>query len=252
VSPIHGRVPEPHPVLLPRHPGLANGFIALVVIGAIAAVTLTWGGWPSESFWFWASVCLAGELMWVPMPLGNATLSMASACNFAALLLLPPGEAMLAAAGGGLIAETFFLRKPPVRCVFNAAQSALAVGASAAGLHALSGGATLGAKLAATSYLPIIAAALAYTLVNYGSVSAIVSLTTGVSPLEAWRRNFGSRYEQISNAALFSTGIMIAVLNAMAGPLGTVIAAVPLVLAWVSYRQFTRRVVEEEERRMAA
>lgn len=234
-----GHYPEPHPVVLRRiPPGVANAFVALTVIGGAAAIASAWDGAPSGSFWFWITVCFAAELLWVPMPLGNATLSMASACNFAALLVLPPGEAMLAAATAGVLAESLVMKKPPVRCAFNAAQSALAVGASAWALAALSGGAAFGTLIATRSFVPIVAAAFAYTLVNYGAVSVIVALTSGISPIEAWRHNFGSRYEQISNAALYSIGLMIAVLHAMAGPLGTLIAAVPLVLAWVSYRQF--------------
>jgi hypothetical protein len=226
--------------------GFVYAFVAMTVIAGAAAITDSWSGAPSGAFWFWVAVCFAAELLWVPMPLGNATLSMASACNFAALLLLPRSEAMLAAAAAGLLAESIILRKPAMRCAFNAAQSALAVGASAWMLAMCSGGATLQATLANHQFLPIVAAAITYTFVNYGWVSAIVSLSTGVSPVEAWRRNFGSRYEQVSNAALYSIGLMIAVLHATSGPLGTLIAAVPLVLAWLSYRQFVGRAPVDE------
>src|SRR5204862_3573521 len=63
----------------------------------VAAWTLA-SHWPDSlprEFWFWLLACLAGELMWVPLPLGRgSTASMASCFNFAALLVLRPGEAL--------------------------------------------------------------------------------------------------------------------------------------------------------------
>ena len=110
-----------------------------VVVGipaalAVAAIAASWRGTPGTDFWIWFGACLAGELLWVRLALGGITMNMALACNFGALLLLPRGEAMVAAAASTLIAEMVFMRKPLVRCVFNGAQSALAVGAASLAL----------------------------------------------------------------------------------------------------------------------
>jgi hypothetical protein len=250
---------EPEPPLtgaraaLLRREQRGRTFVGLIVAAAVLALASSWSGAPSDAFWFWVAACFAAELLWVRLPFGNVTLSMASACNFAALLLLPRGEAMVAAAGAGLIAEALILRKPPARVLFNAAQSALAVFASASTLGSLSGNASLGTLLSEHRLLPLLVAAVVYTAVNYGAVSAIVAITSGISPLAAWRRNFGSAYEQVSNAALFSIGTMIAVLYTLAGAFATVIASGPLLLAWVSYRHWTggkrpKREAEEGQR----
>ena len=225
-----------------------RAFVGVTAAAAVLALASSWSGTPSDAFWFWVVACFAVELLWVRMPLGNVTLSMASACNFAALLLLPLGEAMVAAAVAGWVAETLVLRKPPARVLFNAAQTVLAMFASASALAALSGGDSLRALLSDHRLLPLLIAAVAYTAVNYGAVSAIVAITTGIPPLEAWRKNFGSAYEQVSNAALFSIGTMIAVLYTLAGAFATVIASGPLLLAWVSYRHFTGGARSRRER----
>src|SRR5262249_47366864 len=139
------------------------------------------------SFWFWVATCFAGELLWVRLPLGRATLSMASACNFAALLLLPRGEAMLAAAAATVGAELLFMRKPPVRVLFNTGQTVLAVGAGGAAYHALAafghGGAT---TVVQSGLLALAAGAAAYAVVNTVAVSLAVGITERVAPWRAW------------------------------------------------------------------
>lgn len=239
--------------LAPKRRAAALGFVAIIAASSVVAIAHAWTGHLGGAFWFWAAACFAAELLWVPMPFGNATLSMASACNFAAVLLLPRGEAMMAAAAAGLIADACLRRKAPVRCLFNAAQAALAVGGSSWAFAATGHGASESALVAAHTLWPLLAAATAYTAINYGSVSVVVALSTGVPVVEAWRRNFWSAYEQISNAALFSLGIMIALLHQAGGPLATSIAAVPLVLAWWSYRHYVTRARTEgaEEKRAA-
>src|SRR5258705_5476386 len=122
-------------------------FAVLIVAGSVVAIVRTWQGFPGHSFWFWLAACVAAEILWVRMPLGNATLSMASACNFAALLVLPRGEAMVAAAGASVLAEALVMKKSPVRFIFNAAQSALAVAASSWMLDVTGGGASFAGLL---------------------------------------------------------------------------------------------------------
>ena len=199
---------------------------------AVFAIAASWAELPGGAFWFWLAACLAGELLWVRLQLGRATLSMASACNFAAMLLLPRAEAMVAVAVAGLVAEALVIRKPPVRFLFNAAQGALAIGAAGLVYHALAGpGVALAAVFTQAGVAPLIAAAATYALINTGSVSLAVGLTEHVSPWNAWRANFGSMYELLSNSALFSLGALLAALYSLAGPLGTVLVSLPLLLA---------------------
>ena len=228
----------PHAARSALGPALA----AVTVSLAALAVAASWPRTPGEGLWFWVVACLAGELLWVRLPLGRATLSMASACNFAALLLLPRGEAMLAAATASLASELLVMRKPPVRFLFNAGQTVLAVGAGGLVYHALAGPGLLHATaISASGLVPLLLAAAAYALVNTGSVSLAVGLTEQVAPWRAWWANFGSLYELLSTSALFSLGALLAVLYSLAGPLGTAFVSLPLLLAHDSYRRYLER-----------
>ena len=224
----------------------------IAVVLAALAISASAPRPPGNEFWFWIAACLAGELMWVRLPLGRVTLSMASACNFAALLLLPRAEAMLAAAAASLVAELCFMRKPPARALFNAGQTVLAVGGGSVVYHALSNpGAMSAATILAAGLLPLAAAAAAYALANTGAVSVAVGLTEAIAPWRAWWRNFGSLYELLSTSALFSLGTLIAVLYSLAGPLGTALVSLPLLLVHDSYRRYLRREGEPGEREEA-
>jgi uncharacterized membrane protein YkvI len=219
-----------------RSLGLATAIMLLAGIGLAA----TWTGPPAAPFYFWLIVCAGGELLRIPMPLGRASLSMASACNFAALLVLPQGQAMLAAASAALLAEAL-LRKPALRLLFNAAQTVLAVGLASFVYHRLAAPVPMLEQVFTVRGLTaIVLAAATYALVNGGLVSLVVGLSERMSPLRVWRTNFGSRYELFSNSALVSLGVVIAVLFALAGPLGLVFVVMPLLLAYDSYRRVVR------------
>ena len=227
---------------------------AVALASGTVAIAASWAGAPGPSFGFWLAACFAGELLWVRLPFGRATLSMASTCNFAALILLPRAEAMLAAAGASLVAELLVMRKPPARLLFNAGQTALAVGAAGLVYHTLAGAtASPAAVLLAKGLWPILAAAAAYAAVNTGSVSLAIGVAERVAPWRAWWSNFGSLYELLSTSSLFSLGVLLAVLHALVGPAGTLLVCLPLLLSHESYRRYLgRRADAGAEARRAA
>jgi len=163
---------------------------------------------------------------------------------------------MLAAALASVAAELLVRRRPPARLLFNAGQTALAVGAGSLAYHWLAAAhATPAAVLAGSGVLPMLAAALAYAAVNTGAVSLAVGIAERVAPWRAWWSNFGTLYELLSTSALFSLGVLLAVLHSLAGPLGTALVSLPLVLAHDSYRRYLDRgryAVASNRRRRAA
>jgi hypothetical protein len=211
------------------------------MLGAAAGLFVL-SGLPSVSrtLVFWLIACVAGELLWVRLPLGSATISMASCFNFAALLVLPPPEALTATALATVIAELAVMRKGPMRAIFNAAQTSLAVGAGQAAFHALGGTPALIDLVSRVQLLPFLGAALAYYAVNRGAVAVVVALAESLSLRESWRRNFGSVYDVLSSGAAFSLGVLLATHYASIGMVGTLFVALPLVLAADGYRRFTR------------
>lgn len=228
------------------------------IVGA-AAVLMARAGTPlvtGETI-FWLVACIAGEVLWVKLPTGSATVSMAACFNFAALLVLAPREAMPVAALATLIAELAVMRKSVVRALFNAGQTALAVALARVCFDVCGGrGASLIDLVSGLQLLPFLAAALAYYVVNRATVVIVVAIASGLGPGESWRRNFGSAYDLLSTGAAFSLGALLATHYAGIGMVGTLFVALPLVLACDGYRRFAREAKpgghEEVSERRAA
>jgi len=225
-----------------NRPALVAMVTTTVALASIA-LAASWPGWPSRPLWFWMIACTVSELLWVRLPLGQATLSMSSCFNVAAILVLPRGEAMLAVAASVAIAENIFMRKPAMRVMFNSAQVALAVAAGSLAFTLLGGSAhRLGGMVATLDLLPLVAAGLVYSAVNTGAVSVAVALSEGLSPWQAWRENFATGFELIARGALISLGILVAVHYSLTGPAGTMLVALPLVLAQQGYARRPERL----------
>jgi hypothetical protein len=208
---------------------------------AVAWIGQTWSGPAGGAFAFWLVACCVCERMWVRLARGEATLSMASCGNFAALLLLPASQAMAVTALSSVVGEMLFMRKPPRRVAFNAAQSAITVGIAAWMFDALGGDRTRLLEMIGTlQWTPLIGAALAYFFVNSGAVSLAVALSDRIAFASAWKDNFGNAYEFISSGALFSLGVLVAIHYEMAGAGATLFAALPLVLAYAGYRHYLK------------
>jgi hypothetical protein len=222
---------------------------------AMLASTLSWPGPVTADVWVWLALCLVGERLWIRMPLGQATVSMASAIQFAALLVLPRGHAMMVGALSVILAELVFMRKPLIRAIFNASQTTLTIGATA-WVMALLGSAlhAAGAAQVVTQLSSFAVGATVYFVVNTGAVSLAVAASERISPLQAWRGNFGTRYELLSSGALFSLGAMLASLYTLSGAAATVIVVLPLLLAYEGYQHHVRtriQVVHKPERQAA-
>ncbi len=229
-----------------------------LVLGAAAGLLAFVGApQPSRELLFWLVACTAGEVLWVRLPLGSATISMASCFNFAALLVLPLPEALAATMLAALVAELTVMRKPFVRALFNAGQTGLAVAAGFWAFHALAGrDRPLIELVSHIQLLPFLAAAPIYYLVNRGSVAVVVAIAESLTLAQSWRRNFGSAYDVLSTGAAFSLGVLLATHYASIGMVGTLFVVLPLILACDGYRRFTqdakRDNQEDDSKRRAA
>ncbi len=252
--------PEPHPRLslgsgsgsVP-HRGALAALVAVTV--ACAGVLFASGGTPAPApeMWFWLAACVAGELMWVTLPLDRATLSMAACFQFAAALCLGRADAMLATALSVLIAEIAFVRKPFVRALYNAAQCAVAVGAAAWVLRALAGPGTVIELLGGFRLLPFAAAAAAYSAVNRGAVTLAVALSRDLRIGVAWRENFGGRFDPFACSAVLALGVIVAVSRQQLGLVATLFVLLPLHLVCAGYRrEFESRVRPQDPHEIRA
>jgi hypothetical protein len=225
--------------------------VATTVALAALAIVLHWTP-PGPHFLFWLLACFVSEALWIRLPVDRATISMASCFNFSAVLLLEPGEAMAASACASLPAELVFMRKTPIRALYNAAHTALAVGAAAAALQL---GHASPVEPTGVELLPLVAAAAAYYVINRFAVSLAVGVSGGIGPLSAWRQNFGNPCDPLVSAAVLSIGAMLAMLYLQAGMKAAALVLFPLVVACDGYRRYlawreARR--DDEDHRAAA
>src|SRR5258705_1546644 len=234
-----------------RRPVLV-AMVATTVILAGIVLAASGPGWSMRRMWFWMIACTLSERLWVRLPLGRVTLSMSSCFNLAALLVLPRAEAMLAVAVSTALAEIAFMRKPTIRILFNSAQTALAVAAGSFAFAQLGGAAErLGVMVAHLNLLPFAAAGIAYSVINTGAVSVAVALSEGLSPWRAWWENFASGFELVTRGALLSLGILVAVHYTLTGPAGTLLVALPLVVAHQGYARRLERLTDAAPERPA-
>jgi hypothetical protein len=216
--------------------------VSCAVLGALSALAFAGPIHPGLPLVFWFGACVIGERLWVRLPLGGATISMAGCFNFAATLLLSRTDAMVAIAVSTVVSERWFMRKPAHRVIFNASQSMLASAAASALLAALlPAGSTVTGALVRFEPAPILVAAIAYAVVNTGSVALAVALCERLSPWSAWARLFGNGLNLSIEGASLSLGVLVAVHVTQAGLTATALALCPLVVAHQAYRMYLAR-----------
>jgi hypothetical protein len=224
------------PAALRKPATAARVFVGVVIAAGFWAVISTGLPLSDPRLWYWAAACAVGEMLWLRLPLGRATMSMGSTANFAALLVLPPPLAIPAATLASLAVERAVMRKPLVRALFNAAGTALAMGATAFVLRALAPSGALALR-DAHLLLVLAAAAATYYAFNRTLVTAVLALD-GALPLSlVWRRNFGLGRDVLPSGAALSLGVLLAQLHQQAGPVAVAFVMLPALVVFEAHRR---------------
>jgi hypothetical protein len=172
----------------------------------------------------------------LPLGKGVSTMSMAYAVDFVALIVEGANVAMLLGAIGVLIQCTVRVqRKQPIhRAAFSAAAVIIAVQVAGMGWRALGG--SLTTLTLSSTFLPLMACAIAYYVVNTSLVVGAIAATSSVSPVRAWNPEF------LRAAPAYLVAAAVAGLVALAMMHGVVVL-LPLVASplYVCYRSYSRR-----------
>ena len=219
-----------------RTPTPARLFVAAVIAAGIAAVVASGLHTRDPRFWYWAAACAVGEMLWLRLPLGRATISMGSTANFAALLVLPAPVAIPAAALASLVAERTAMRKPLVRALFNAAGTALAVGATGMVLQLVAPHGVFALKND-RMVIGFLCAAITYYVFNRSLVTAVLALDGALPTALVWRRNFGLSRDLLPSGAALSLGVLLAQLHQSAGPVALAFVMLPALLVFEGHRR---------------
>jgi hypothetical protein len=175
------------------------------------------------------------------LPLGNgvSTMSMAYTVDFVALVVESANVAMLLAAIGVLIQCTVRVRRrqPIHRAAFSAAAVVIAVQLAGWGWNALGGSITY--LSLTTTFLPLVACAITYYIVNTSLVVGAIAVTSSVSPARAWNPEFWWSAPAYLLSALIAGLVALAIVNG-------VIVLLPIVASplYACYRAYQDRWTE--------
>jgi len=148
------------------------------------------------------------------------------------VMLFAPPWPMVLAGITAVVVETFVRRKPFLRAWFNTAQYMVAVGLGSIAYRALNG--PVGFDRFAFGFLPFAVLVVIFFVVNQGSVSLAVSLTTEVSLKEAWTRIVGGSllYDLVSS----SLAILLCLLYVELQIFGIAVLVLPLMFVRHMYQ----------------
>ncbi|HWI17628.1 MAG TPA: PAS domain-containing protein, partial [Vicinamibacterales bacterium] len=193
------------------------------------------------------SILLALVKLQLPLTNGHATISMAYAVDFAALLLCGADVAMFIAAVA-VIAQCSFrnaLPQPLVRTLYSIAAVMISVQAAGAVWAFLSG--DLGPLGITTTVVPMLVTATVYFLINTAMIAMAISLTAGSSPSRTWQTEFLWSAPSCILSAFAGTILAIVIQHGTYTML--LLACAPVYVSLRAYRTSIERI--EAERRHA-
>ena len=171
---------------------------ALVGVVTLAAAYLLLGPeWqvPSMSSAFWNGVIaftllgIACDTAFLRISFANVSSSVGFIPFIGSVLVFPHPWPMLIAGATAVVVDSSVRRKPMIRVWYNTAQYMLAVGLGGAVYASLGGPVTMG--IFSFKLIPFVGLVATFFIVNSGSVTLAVALSTGVSVRESWSRIVG-------------------------------------------------------------
>ena len=209
----------------------------VIVAGWLILIYLTWAV-PLEAgmlrdILFWVSLTVVMEFFPISLPRsGYITLSFP--VIYAALLSSGPVVAGWAAVCGALFGVGLSKRLAPYKTFFNGAQLVLSVSAAWIIYRKMGGVLITSGSLA--PFLAVIAAALAYFLINTFSVSTAIAFQEKTSPLDMWVVNF--KWAVPNYLAQTPVGFFMAVIYKWISWWVVLFFLFPLFIAYYAYRLY--------------
>ena len=172
-------------------------YVLVGVVTLAAAYLLLGPEWqvPSMSSTFWNGVIaflllgIACDTAFLRISFANVSSSVGFIPFIASVLVFPHPWPMLIAGVTAVVVDSFVRRKPTIRVWYNTAQYMLAVGLGGLVYRSLGGPVTMGTF--SFRLIPFVGLVATFFLVNSGSVTLAVALSTGVSVRESWSRIVG-------------------------------------------------------------
>jgi signal transduction histidine kinase len=227
-----------------------RAYVALVIMTALGLLDLGFPG-DIEQHWAhydgWIVICVLAETMWLPVASGEGTVTMASTAGVATAMLWGLEPAMYVVAASTLIADLLILRKPWIRASFNAAQSAITIGA-AVFVWSLLGGPVGGLETAqnlgqgeATAMRlvpPILGLLATYWVMNRALVAVAVAWSSGRGYLQVLKEDWFYAERLLDDLAAFFLSPLMVISFQAVGYVGVILFYIPLRMVNESTRRY--------------
>lgn len=205
-------------------------FAAAVVLCVYAALQADWATWNWFAFLVFLLLTFLSDSFPVTMPRGGIV-SVGFAALFASILLFEPFIVILIS----VLGDFFSLRKgrSTWKYVFNAAQLAIALGASSLIYRLINQGDLV---ISLNSFYAVITSLILCFLLNSSFVTLVLAFIHNRSPYSLWVTNI--KWSAPNFLSMAPLGILIALIYGNIGFWGLVLFLVPLILARHSFQSY--------------
>ncbi|MCK4773781.1 MAG: hypothetical protein KAT30_03305, partial [Candidatus Krumholzibacteria bacterium] len=150
----------------------------------------------------------------ITLPRGGASIYASSPIDLAAIVLLGPAAVVFIEAIASFFTEVFVQRRPAMKIAFNIPLLIITVGLAGLTYHAFD---PAWKSLDSWRFLvPLTVSGVVYYAVNTISISTIIGLSTGKTPLFIWKQNYMWTFFHVF--AFIPLGAIIALVYVSHGP----------------------------------
>jgi hypothetical protein len=223
-----------------------RGVLLLSMAGVAAVGGLLWTVWgwnpratlSGTNFYFWFLLCMCGEWLRTSSS-GKATATMAACAHIASLLVLQRPEAMAVVGISSVVAARLVHRRAWAPSAFEAGALMCVVALARMVFDGLApDGWRPSSLVAAGHYVPALAAAAVYFVGSFAARFGWAVVEEG--DLRAGNAQFGPGFEFLSAGVLLSLGMLLAIQFKLAGAIGAMIVALPVVVARYGLESFAQ------------
>jgi putative nucleotidyltransferase with HDIG domain len=170
----------------------------------------------------------------ITLPRGGASIYASSPIDLAAIVLLGPAAIVFIEAIASFFTEVFVQRRPAMKIAFNIPLLIITAGVAGLAYHAFDP-----AWKSPDSWrflVPLTVSGIVYYAVNTISISTIIGLSAGKSPLFIWKQNYMWTFFHVF--AFIPLGAIIALVYMSHGPWTVLLFVVPIFLARYTFELY--------------
>lgn len=170
----------------------------------------------------------------ITLPRGGASIYASSPIDLAVIVLLGPTAIVFIEAIASFFTEVFVQRRPAMKIAFNIPLLIITVGVAGLAYHAFD---PAWKSLDSWRFLvPLTVSGVVYYAVNTISISTIIGLSTGKTPLFIWKQNYMWTFFHVF--AFIPLGAIIALVYVSHGPWTVLLFVVPIFLARYTFKLY--------------